>query len=260
MNEITGPLELRDDYTSIVISYSTGIDSTGALAKALEIAKQLPRKTKKFLLYCDTGMEYDINPELFYQVAKAFKLIPVLLQNEKTFLDILLERQKWPDMKNRWCTSYLKTGVTDKWIRANRPTLGERVLFITGERRDESTRRAKYPELDWHTTTLKTERKGRFICHWYRPVLDFEKGKMFEYGKKLHITPHPCYEYVNRCSCMFCVFMMDRHTIENMKNHPQDVQKWLQAELKINHTWKSKMSLNRLWDENCEDVPMDIIV
>ncbi|MCO5387841.1 MAG: phosphoadenosine phosphosulfate reductase family protein [Desulfosporosinus sp.] len=260
MNEIIGPLELRDDYTAVVISYSTGIDSTGALAKALDLARTLPKTTRKFLLYCDTGMEYSINISLFYQVAKAFNLIPVLLQNEKTFMDILLERQRWPDMKNRWCTSYLKTGVTEKWIRANRPTLGERVLFVTGERRDESKRRAKYPELDWHNTTLKTERKGRFICHWHRPVLDYEKGKMFEYGKALGIAPHPCYEYVSRCSCMFCVFMMDKHTIENMKKHPQEAKKWLQAELKISHTWKSKTSLNKLWTENCEEAPRDIIV
>ena len=259
-NAITGPLTLRDDYTSIIISYSTGIDSTGALAKALTFSKKLPKTIKKFLLYCDTGMEYDINLSLFYKVAQAFNLAPVLIQNQKNFMDLLLERQMWPDMKNRWCTSYLKTGATDKWIRANRNILGERMLFITGERRDESPRREKYPELDWHSTTLKTERKGKFICHWYRPALDYEKGKMFEYGKDLGIDPHPCYRYVSRCSCMFCVFMMDKHTIENMKNHPGEAQRWLQAELRIGHTWKNKKSLNQLWNENCEDVPMDIVV
>jgi len=259
-NRITGPLELRDDYTAVIISYSTGVDSTGALAKALAFSKTLPKTTKKFLLYCDTGMEYDINLSLFYKVAQAFTLIPVLIQNQKSFMDLLLARQMWPDMKNRWCTSYLKTGATDKWIRANRNILGERMLFITGERRDESPRRAKYPELDWHSTTLKTERVGRFIAHWYRPVLDYEKGKMFEYGKGLGIDPHPCYEYVSRCSCMFCIFMPNRHTVENMRNHPAEAKKWIQAELKIGHTWKKGQSLNQLWNENCEDVPMEIVV
>lgn len=259
-NAITGPLALRDDYTSIIISFSTGIDSTGALAKALAFAKNLPSATKRFLLYCDTGMEYDINEGLFFKIAQAFNLIPVLIKNPKTFMELLMERQMWPDMKNRWCTSYLKTDATNKWIRRNRELLGERVLFVTGERRDESPRRAKYPDLDWHSTTLKTERVGKFIAHWWRPVLDYEKGEMFEVGKRMGIDPHPCYEYVSRCSCMFCIFMPNRHTVENMKKHPREAQKWLQAELKIGHTWKKGTSLNQLWNEHCEDVPSEIIV
>ncbi len=38
---------------------------------------------------------------------------------------------------------------------------------------------------NWNTTarTLKTKRIADFTCHWYRPCLDYEKGKMFEQGK-----------------------------------------------------------------------------
>lgn len=248
--------KLQSDYTSVIVSYSTGIDSTGALYWAIKNFD----KSKIFLLYCDTGMEYDINVDLFYKVAAFMGIKPVLLAHPKGFLGLLLEeRLMFPDMKNRWCTSYLKTGITDKWMRANRNILGEKCLFISGERRDESNKRSKLPEIEYHRTNLKTERVAKFKCHWYRPCLDYEKGKMFEQSKLLKLEPHPCYEYVDRCSCMFCVFMKDKHTIENMKKNPEKAKEWVQAEIKIQHTWKAKKSLQGLWSIACEEVENGIL-
>ena len=148
---------VQTDYTSVIVSYSNGIDSTGALYWAL---REFP-KEKIFLLYCDTGFEYPENIRIFYRTAAFLGIKPVLLQHPKGFLNLLLEeRFKWPDMKNRWCTAYLKTGVTDHWIRTHRDILGNKCLFISGERRDESKGRAKLPEIEYHSTTLWTKRKG----------------------------------------------------------------------------------------------------
>ena len=238
------------DYTSVIVSYSTGIDSTGALFWAL---KEFP-KEKIYLLYCDTGFEYPENIAIFYKVAKYIGVTPVLLKNDKSFLDLLTtERLKFPDMKNRWCTAYLKTAVTDKWIRRNRKLLGTKCLFVSGERRDESKGRAKLPELEYHSTTLKTTRVADFTCHWYRPCLDYEKGKMFEMGKALGLDAHPCYEYLGRCSCMGCMFMSDQHALENIKRYPEQMAKVVKAEMSIGHTWKNKKSLEELFNQ-CYDI------
>lgn len=244
------PEGLHSDYTSVVVSYSNGIDSTGALYWVLKNFD----KSKIFLLYCDTGFEYPENIQMFYKTAKFIGVKPVLLQHPKGYLELLLtERFMWPDMKNRWCTAYLKTGVTDKWIRANRLLLGRKCLFVSGERRDESRSRAKLPEIEYHSTTLKTKRVADFICHWYRPCLDYEKGKMFEMGKELELEPHFCYEYVGRCSCMACIFMSDKHTIENMKRYPEILKPYVDAEIKLGHTWKNKKSLESIYNE-CLDI------
>ena len=56
---------VQTDYTSVIVSYSNGIDSTGAL---YWVVKNFP-KEKIYLLYCDTGCEYPENIELFYKVA-----------------------------------------------------------------------------------------------------------------------------------------------------------------------------------------------
>lgn len=191
---------------------------------------------------------------LFFKTAKVLGLKPILLKAPKDFLYLLLnERLKFPDSKNRWCTAYLKTAVTDHWIRTHRDILGEKCLFISGERRDESRGRAKLPECEYHSTTLKTERKGKFECHWLRPVLDYEKGKMFEFGKRLGLDPHPCYEYIDRCSCMMCIFAKNEQVMENMKRHPEAMRKWVDAEAKLGFTWKQKTSLQELWDQ-CFDI------
>ncbi len=238
------------EYTSVVVSYSNGIDSTGALYWALQ---HFPRE-KIWLLYCDTGCEYPDNTALFYKTAAFLKVKPVLLKDERGFLGLLLkERMKFPDMKNRWCTAYLKTAVTDRWIRENRDQLGNKCLFVSGERRDESRGRAKLPELEYHSTSLKTKRVADFLCHWYRPCLDYEKGKMFEWGKALNLEPHPCYQYLGRCSCMFCMLMPDRHAAENMKRYPEIADKWIRAEMQINHTWKNGKSLQSIFNE-CMDI------
>lgn len=248
--KIPVPSDKIGNYDSVIVSFSSGIDSTGTLYWALE---NFPRE-KIWLLYCDTGAEYPINEQIVPDVAKFFGIRYVILRHPKGFLELLLtERFMFPDAKNRWCTAYLKTGVTDKWIRRNRHFLGEKVLFLTGERRDESRSRAKLPETEYHSTTLKTTRKGVFECHWHRPVLDYEKGKMFEWGKALGLEPHPCYEYISRCSCMLCVMMPDKHALENIKRHPEYLKPWLEAEIKLAHTWKHKTSLQDLFDQ-CLDI------
>ncbi len=152
---------VQTDYTSVIVSYSNGIDSTGALYWALQ---EFP-KEKIFLLYCDTGFEYPENIRMFYKTAEFIGVRSVLLQHPKGFLGLLLEeRFKWPDMKNRWCTAYLKTGVTDKWIRVSRELLGKKCLFVSGERRDESKGRAKLPEIEYHSTALWTNVYERPAC------------------------------------------------------------------------------------------------
>lgn len=248
--------ELRSDYTAVIVNYSTGIDSTGTLFWALQ---NFP-KEKIWLVYCDTGLEYDLNETLLPRVAGKLGIKYVVLRHPMGFLGILDHRGKWPDSNNRWCTSYLKTDITNKWIRQNRLALGERVLFLTGERRDESPRRAKLPAMQVHSTTLKTTRKGNFLCHWHRPVLDYEKGKMFERGRTLGIEPHPCYEYLGRCSCIACVLMPDKNAIENMKRYPERFRQLIQLELKHSHTWKRRTSLTRLWNTVCEENPADVVV
>lgn len=115
--KILVPQEKQCGYTSVIVSYSTGIDSTGAIYWATQ--NFAPEKI--FLLYCDTGAEYSVNEALFFKTAKVLGLKPILLKAPKDFLYLLLnERLKFPDSKNRWCTAYLKNGG-DRPLDKNAP-------------------------------------------------------------------------------------------------------------------------------------------
>lgn len=83
--KILVPPEKQCGYTSVIVSYSTGIDSTGAIYWATQ--NFAPEKI--FLLYCDTGAEYSVNEALFFKTAKVLGLKPILLKAPKDFLYLL---------------------------------------------------------------------------------------------------------------------------------------------------------------------------
>ena len=52
---------------------------------------------------------------------------------------------------------------------------------------------------------------------------------------------------------MACMFMSDRHAVENMKRYPEQIQPFIQAEIKLSHTWKKGKGLEELWNQ-CHDI------
>ena len=87
------------EYTSVIVSCSNGIDSTGALYWAV---KNFP-KEKIYLLYCDTGCEYPENVALFYKVAAFMGVKPVLLSDTRGFLGLLLNEIGRASCRERVC-------------------------------------------------------------------------------------------------------------------------------------------------------------
>lgn len=52
---------------------------------------------------------------------------------------------------------------------------------------------------------------------------------------------------------MFCMFMPDRHAVENIKRYPEIAVEYVRAEIKLQHTWKKARSLQSLFNE-CLDI------
>lgn len=116
-------------------------------------------------------------------------------------------RMKFPaiskDLQARWCSSYLKIDVATTCYR-NDPRFkdGGRFMLITGERREESTNRAKYAEVEKH----KSSNSKRTVIQW-RSVIDWTEAEVWAVIEKNGITPHPAYQAgFGRCSCAFCIF------------------------------------------------------
>ena len=68
---------VQTDYTSVIVSYSNGIDSTGALYWALQ---EFPRE-KIYLLYCDTSFDYE---KIFVMKKKWLNMLELQYLQPKT--------------------------------------------------------------------------------------------------------------------------------------------------------------------------------
>ncbi len=126
-------------------------------------------------------------------------------------------REKFPqvsaDLSVRWCSSALKIDVAACAMRNQARFDGKRVLFVTGERAEESPGRAKYLAFEPHRTDLarkatKRPRKSaaRHVDHW-RPVHAWPEAHVWEVIRAHGIVPHPAYRLGwGRVSCASCIF------------------------------------------------------
>ena len=111
--------------------------------------------------------------------------------------------QPTSDLSVRWCSAQLKIDVAALAI-SNEPAFkNAKILFLSGERRQESTARSKYAEVEQHRTHTK---KARHVDH-YRMVIDWTEQQVWEIIERHNILPHPAYRLGwGRVSCLACIF------------------------------------------------------
>ena len=151
----------------------------------------------------------------------------------------------WPDSKRRWCTSYLKRDVANKYIRAHRKELGPDLVVLTGERREESPRRAKKDAWQPHSTSIKDHTVWSF-----HPILEWKEDQVWSRIRDSGVEPHPCYSYgVSRASCFMCVFARKSELAIAIRKHPDRFRLFVEAEKEIDHKFRLNLSLQDLWKE-----------
>jgi len=115
-------------------------------------------------------------------------------------------RLKFPqvaaDLKVRWCSAYLKIDVGSTALRNQKRFVGARTLFVTGERAEESSARAKYKTFEPH----RSDSAKRHVDQW-RPIHQWPEQAVWDIIKAHHINPHPAYHLgFGRVSCAACIF------------------------------------------------------
>jgi 3'-phosphoadenosine 5'-phosphosulfate sulfotransferase (PAPS reductase)/FAD synthetase len=106
------------------------------------------------------------------------------------------------DLTKRWCSPCLKIDVASIAINNEPRFRGKRILFLSGERRQESAARSKYAEMERHRTHTKT----RHVDHW-RMVIDWTEEEVWSIMREFGVTPHPAYRLGwGRVSCLACIF------------------------------------------------------
>ncbi len=115
-------------------------------------------------------------------------------------------RRRFPapvgDLGKRWCSAYGKIMVMDTALRNQPRFTGKRTLVLTGERADESPKRAKYKVFQPHRASSRT----RHIDVW-RPVHRWTKGEVWALIERYRVAVHPGYRLGwGRLSCAACIF------------------------------------------------------
>jgi 3'-phosphoadenosine 5'-phosphosulfate sulfotransferase (PAPS reductase)/FAD synthetase len=106
------------------------------------------------------------------------------------------------DLSKRWCSPSLKIDVASIAINNEPAFKGKRLLFLSGERRQESAARSKYAEMEQH----RTHTKSRHVDHW-RMVIYWTEEEVWSIMREFHVMPHPAYRLGwGRVSCLACIF------------------------------------------------------
>jgi len=139
----------------------------------------------------------------------------------------------FPDMGNRWCTSMLKTGPIQKFIR----TLKGNILNLIGERAEESAQRAK---LEMIRPDAKLSKNGRNVVT-VSPILNMLEDAVWDIVHKSGAPIHPCYSWgVSRASCAICIFSNNKDIRVAWDHEPEMVLNYIDSEAKIAHSFKYK--------------------
>lgn len=110
------------------------------------------------------------------------------------------------NLQTRWCSSALKIDVGRRALNNQERFNGKRVLFVTGERREESANRAKYNQLEPHPCDRRHGKKARHVDAW-RPVLDWDEAQVWDILRRHRvIAPVPYRLGWGRSSCMTCIY------------------------------------------------------
>lgn len=115
-------------------------------------------------------------------------------------------RLKWPaispDLRIRWCSPYVKIDVFRRVLNNHPKYKNKKILVVTGERREESSNRARYAETEIHACNNKSR-----LVHAWRPVIDWTEQQIWDTYEKRSFLPHPAYLLGwNRTSCFGCIF------------------------------------------------------
>ena len=109
------------------------------------------------------------------------------------------------NLQTRWCSSTLKIEVAARAL-TNDPRFSRNVnvLFLTGERREESNNRAQYAEVIHHRSEALSY--GRRIDQW-RSIINWTEEDVWDAMSRFRVRPHPAY-YLgwSRVSCLPCIF------------------------------------------------------
>ncbi len=237
---------------AFVINHSGGKDST----RMLGFVREFFQNTPTFAVMADTGFEHQrpVSAEDFARSrCDAFDIPLTVVRNpRRTYLEMVEQRGMFPSAQYRQCTSDLKRGPIEKYIR----TLPFRLIFnCLGIRSEESPPRSKLQPLT-RNSSLST--KTRIVYNWY-PIFDRSLSDVLSWHWTNAVPLHPVYipafhqdgttgGYLRRLSCRLFIFSTDSDLLAIRKHDPEAFHAISELEQKIGFTMRPAGSLVQITD------------
>lgn len=198
---------------AFVVNHPGGKDSTRMLGF---VRRRFP-DAPMYVVMADTGFEHQkpiSATDFARQRCAEFGLELTVVRNPKrTYLQMVEQRGMFPSAQYRQCTSDLKRGPVEKYIRS----LPHRVIVnCIGIRAEESNARSRLSPLQLNRN-LTTH--TRTVYNWF-PIFDQTLGQVLGWHWVNAVRLHPVYVpeyhkdgttggYLRRFSCRVCIFSTD---------------------------------------------------
>ena len=237
------------DFDIILINSSAGKDSQAMLDRVSYQAEKERVSDRLTVVHADLGaMEWQGTRELAEKQAEHYGCRFEVTKyrdeagKEKSLLEYIEERGKWPDSKNRFCTSEFKRGPIGRVmtrlaseLELKRPA---KILNCMGLRADESPARAKKQEIEpnkrFTTKTTKT------VTNWH-PLLNWTADQVWQTINESGVEHHCAYDKgMPRLSCCFCIFANKDALVTAGYENYDLLKQYAQVEKKIDHTFRHK--------------------
>jgi 3'-phosphoadenosine 5'-phosphosulfate sulfotransferase (PAPS reductase)/FAD synthetase len=240
-------------YRWIVVNSSGGKDSQTALRVVVNECHQQGVDRSRIVVshQCLGRMEWEGTLDLVRKHASHYGLRLEVSKyrnkygEEKTLLDYVRKRGKWPDNKNRFCTSEFKRGPGGRVIvKLFRESAGT-ILNVYGFRADESPARAKKKSF---ARNARFSSDAREVFDWL-PIHNLSEDEVWASIRESGVPFHSAYAIgMPRLSCCFCIFAPRPALIIAGRANPELLDEYCAVETETGHTFRHKQSLNEVRD------------
>lgn len=251
------------EFDKIVINTSGGKDSLVMMKVVVDQCERLGIKDRILAVHCNLkDMEWPGTLDLVKEQCELFGIPLKVLTRTIDLLEAVRRRGKWPDSKNRYCTSQFKRDhVATVFTELNREVIGGsanshdrryvkkderiRILNCMGIRAQESAARRQRPYL---ARNNRSSTKNRTVWDW-NPILDMEEKQVWKIIKSHNLPYHWAYDKgMPRLSCMLCIFASKGALMIAGKANPELLDRYVAMEEKIGHKFTHKMAISEVRD------------
>lgn len=240
-------------YRWIVVNSSGGKDSQAALKVVVEECDRQGVDRARIVVshQCLGAMEWDGTLELVKEHAAHYGLRLEVTKyrnidgEEKTLLDYVRRRRRWPDNQNRFCTSDFKRQPGRRVITALHGQAAGPMLQVFGFRAEESPARAKKCAF---AINPRASSGSRHVWDWL-PIHDWTLAQVWAAIKVSGLRHHPAYDLgMPRLSCKFCIFAPRNALLISGIANPATLAEYVKVEEEIGHTFQNGRSLKSIQD------------